>query len=727
MSILAPLYLLGALAIGLPILFHLIRRRPTGAIEFSSLMFLQPTAPRLTRRSRLENWPLLLMRALALFLLAAAFARPFYRKAESVSSDETRQRIVMVIDRSASMQRPKLWEQAKSDAQKLINDLSDRDQLAIIAFDRQPTALFSFEQSADLDAPQRRIAALSVVDGISPTWHATNLGRAISYAADMATQFEADDAAKQSGAEDALQSGAFDSSRIVLISDMQQGGEIESLQQYTWPKKLSLEVRRVAIENRTNASAQILQDGQYAEKSDRVRVRVSNAPDSESSRFTLGFVGGKGNGSGEAATELPVQVPPGESRVVRMPIPDPGVTTMAVSGDDQTFDNQRYLVSREPEQLDLLFIGPAVDQSQSESTAQGSNARDSLLYYLERIPLQNLLGEVTVRQVSPDKLTAVPSVATTPLVVVAQSLSTDVAERLKEYVIEGGRVLFVMADAKDVDMRSSIASVIEMPDDAFQITESKVDDYVMFANIDFGHSIFQPMSDPQFNDFTKIRFWSHRTINQVPGDWSVVARFDDGDPALLENQIDGDGRVWVLTAGWQPSSSQLALSTKFLPLVYSWIGRLSGEINAYGSTTVGQSPPFRVSPTATISDPSGVSFEYAKTSDSDRINQPGIYTYNDEGVAPKRFAVNLAESESLTTPLENESLERFGIRLGNASAAVQSEVVKRQLRDIELEKQQKIWQWLLVAALALLAIETIWGGLLSRGSPGPVVAKKAAA
>ena len=45
MSLLAPLYFLGALAIGLPILFHLIRRQPKGEVEFSSLMFLRPSPP----------------------------------------------------------------------------------------------------------------------------------------------------------------------------------------------------------------------------------------------------------------------------------------------------------------------------------------------------------------------------------------------------------------------------------------------------------------------------------------------------------------------------------------------------------------------------------------------------------------------------------------------------------------------------------------------------------
>ena len=79
MSFLAPLYVAGALAIGLPILFHLIQRRPRGEKTFSSLMFLSASPPRLTRRSRLDNLLLLLLRAAALILIASAFARPFLR------------------------------------------------------------------------------------------------------------------------------------------------------------------------------------------------------------------------------------------------------------------------------------------------------------------------------------------------------------------------------------------------------------------------------------------------------------------------------------------------------------------------------------------------------------------------------------------------------------------------------------------------------------------------
>jgi len=80
MSFLAPLFLLGAAAIALPVIFHLIRRTTRERTPFSSLMFLNPSPPRLTRRSRLEHLLLLALRCLVLLLLAAGFARPFFRK-----------------------------------------------------------------------------------------------------------------------------------------------------------------------------------------------------------------------------------------------------------------------------------------------------------------------------------------------------------------------------------------------------------------------------------------------------------------------------------------------------------------------------------------------------------------------------------------------------------------------------------------------------------------------
>ncbi len=706
MSVLAPLYLIGALAIGLPIVFHLIRRRPTGAIEFSSLMFLQPTPPRLTRRSRLENWPLLLLRALALLLMAAAFARPFMRKSESSASDEVGRRLVLVVDQSASMRRPGIWQRAIDDARSVINRMAAKDQFAIVNFDEQPTVLFSFQQSTQLDRGQRKQAALSIIEDLSPTWRSTNMARAISFAADTVSQFESDDAATAPDNQSATANGE---ATVVLISDMQQGSQIEGLQQYAWPKNLRLQIHRIDPDDPTNAHAQILSDGQVADESDRVRVRVKNASDSQTARFHLAFVE---NETPHNEIEMPIQVPPGESRVVRMPLPDPSDKSLVLSGDAQTFDNQRFIASPEKEALTLLFLGPDPEVSGKVQAGNESQVRDNLLFYLQRVPLSHSRADVTVRRIDEEQLTVVPPAKTTPLIVVAQSVSNDVAERLQQYVADGGRVLFVLSRPEDKDLRSAIATVSGIDEESFSIDESVVKDYAMLSQIDFAHPVFRPMADPQFNDFTKVRFWSYRLIQPIPKPWSVLANFDVGGPAMMEFQNNA-GRAWVLAAGWQPSSSQLALSTKFLPLVFSFFGNNHTNQSAYDSITVGAMPPFAPQHNATITKPDGSEFDFVDNTVGDHIDQPGVYRYND-GETSKPFAVNLAASESDTTALDDEALERFGIKLGKPISVIEREAMKRQLRDIELEKQQKIWQWLLAVALGLLAIETLWSGLISR-------------
>src|SRR3954453_14732413 len=121
MSFLTPLYALGLLAVAAPIVFHLIRRTPRGEVPFSSLLFLSPSPPRLTRRSRLDQLLLLLLRATALVLFALAFARPFFREAAGLNlRDVEGQRVALLIDTSASMRRGDLWARARAEARKAL-------------------------------------------------------------------------------------------------------------------------------------------------------------------------------------------------------------------------------------------------------------------------------------------------------------------------------------------------------------------------------------------------------------------------------------------------------------------------------------------------------------------------------------------------------------------------------------------------------------------------------
>ena len=160
MSFLAPLFLFGALAVALPVVFHLIRRTSKEKITFSSLMFLQPTPPRVTRRNRLENIFLLVLRCLVLCFLALGFGRPFFQKPMAPESPTgIGRKIVLLVDSSASMRRQNLWPLALANAEAVLTATSPADQVALFTFDQQAHSLVSFEQWSSMNSGER--AALS--------------------------------------------------------------------------------------------------------------------------------------------------------------------------------------------------------------------------------------------------------------------------------------------------------------------------------------------------------------------------------------------------------------------------------------------------------------------------------------------------------------------------------------------------------------------------------------
>ena len=105
----------------------------------------------------------------------------------------------------------------------------------------------------------------------------------------------------------------------------------------------------------------------------------------------------------------------------------------------------------------------------------------------------------------------------------------------------------------------------------------------MLSEIKFDHPLFAPLAGAQFNDFTKIHFWKHRVIKlESLFDWKVLAKFEAGDAAIVE-KADDKGMLVVLASGWNPADSQLARSSKFVPLM---LGLLEGRSNvAFGGAS----------------------------------------------------------------------------------------------------------------------------------------------
>ncbi len=95
------------------------------------------------------------------------------------------------------------------------------------------------------------------------------------------------------------------------------------------------------------------------------------------------------------------------------------------------------------------------------------------------------------------------------------------------------------------------------------------------------------------------------------------------------------------------------------------------------------------------------------------ITEPGFY-YLTDGMNEQAVAFNIATSESLTDTIGVDEWERLGVPLKPLQDETVEPSVRRQRRDVELEQNQAFWQWMVVAVIALLAIEGLIRGLIDR-------------
>lgn len=689
MGLLHLVYLGGLAAISLPLLFHLIRRTPRGRQTFSSLMFLSPSPPRVTRRSRLDHLLLLLVRAAILVLLAFAFARPFFRESAWLPLAELpRRRIAILLDASASMRRGDLWRQAVAKAEEVLDDLGPADDAALFTFGDGVHAAVDFAASsggtpaAQQDLIRRRLSELG------PGWQATNLGAAlVAVANELDAPRDGDAAAAEP--------------QLVLISDLQQGARTDALQAYSWPQRIPAVVHALAPSQSTNAALRLLADEEGREEAEP-RVRVANAANSTGEEFFVQWALEEPGAAGGDA--LPIYVPAGQSRVIRLPRPQgaEAADRIVLHGDDAEFDNVHYAVAPRIEEIQAAYLG-----GESADDPQG------LRYYLQLALADSPLRKIEVRTVRAGEPLELSGEERPKLVVATETLAPQAAEQVAEYVRSGGLLLAVL---KNREMGESLATIFAglTFEDA---GASDTNGYALLGEIDFTHPLFVPFASPRYSDFTKIHFWKHRPM-MLASDASAktLARFDNQHPAIIEQML-GSGRALLFASGWQPADSQLALSTKFVPLIQGVVDLACGGQGETANLTIGESLPLperSAQQQASVLKPNGQQVKLpADAVRFEETDLPGLYRLQ-IGDEEYRFAANLAAAESNTAPLEAAQLEQLGVRLASRLTRAEQAEQLRQQRDLELESRQKIWRWLIVAALAVIIFETWLAGWTAR-------------
>lgn len=690
MSFLAPLFLFGALAISAPIIFHLIRRTSRDRVPFSSLMFLRATIPRVTRQSRLENILLLLLRCLILLLLAFGFARPFVQKPILPDQNASQlKKIVLLVDTSASMRRENLWATALDRARSVLANIAVSDIVSIATFDRTVRQLVTFDEWSAMTPENRVPLSLQRLEAVKPGWFSTDMASALITTAEL---FD----------DNPTQDHLYGTRRIVLISDLQEGSKTAGLQGYEWPRGIECVAEALPVIRPSNAGFQVVIDAEGAlqlSTNTPPRLRVINSGDSVSDQFQVQWV------EPSASTNLNVYVPPGSSRVLSAPALAGGGfgERLVLNGDSADFDNTVYYVPQKAETVPVIYIG---NEDQIDA--------DQPLYYLKRAFQQTRRHVVTVFQhaVSDELPSSETDVA--KLIIVTDVLPDSQASRIRMFLESGSTVLFVL---RSVESAATLGALLNTaPLSASEIASKR---YAMFGEIHFEHPLFAPFADPRFSDFTKIHFWKHRQVEI--GDRpnvKTLAAFDDGSPALIEASV-GKGTLLALTSSWHPSDSQLALSSKFVPLLYSILDQATGLKSHRFQYWVGDNVVLsdtNAVQSATIRKPDGTEIQSGPGGEFSETDLPGIYTVLSAG-QPWRFAVNIDPAESQTAPLVAEDLERFGVPFPKEKANVKtarSEEKKTEQHATELESQQKLWRWIILIAVIAVAFETVFAGWLNR-------------
>jgi hypothetical protein len=342
------------------------------------------------------------------------------------------------------------------------------------------------------------------------------------------------------------------------------------------------------------------------------------------------------------------------------------------------------------------------------------------LYYLERVFVPTARQKVQVAVQKPGEPVKLNPETDPRLIILTAETPLNQSD-LARYLDRGGTVLAVVAAAGRAETLATLAGVAP-----FEFKEAAMSRDVMLGEIAFDHPIFAPLAAAQFNDFTKIHFWKYRRIDtSVFPDARVVARFENQDPALVEKPV-GKGRLFVLASGWNTADSQLARSSKFVPLMAGLIDPGDGAKMLAANLKVGDRVPLpprdRATRNTMIRKPDGTSEPIGPTTAFfDATDLPGVYTLELPG-GPLSFAVNLDPLESKTNPMGAESIEQRGVHLAQKAKKEVNPEERRQLHNEELESRQQIWRWLILAVIGILLLETWLAGRTANRS-GPVRAE----
>lgn len=665
MAFLNPIFLLGAIAAGVPVLVHLVRRTRAPRIQFPSLMFLRKIEQKIIRRRKLRNLLLLLIRCAAMLLLALAFARPFFTGSTPVSASGDHTSSVILVDGSYSMRYGDVFNRARQSARNMINDAASGDQLAVVLFSKSYQVLMPLKGD--------HAEASTAVNQMQPGLDSTDYLQAIQ------------------AADAILKDAGRGQHRIYLISDFQDAGWNRSAP----PVKLSADVKLFPIDVSDPKATNLAVTGVdsdavvYAQKyAGKVVARVNNfgADDAD---VTIEF----------KLNELPVERKPvrlgaGGTQNVEFTgfnVPEgSNRATVEITGDDFALDNKYFFTIKRENQSHVLAIDTATrGRSESFFLQQALAAGENNQY---------ALTVKSAGSVSPSELDASRAV-----IVNDAAISEGLAASLQAFIQRGGGLIIAAGKHTDAsDFNRSFGAIA--PAHLGEPVQSR--GYALMSQVKADHPVFGAFA--RSGRLTSTRVYGYHRATTKEGSLTLAA-LDDGSPIVVEGSA-GRGKVMLITTTLDTAWNDLPLTPMFLPLLRQMLEYLGGRESA-GSYTIGQA--FTASSDKDGSLPA-IDSPSAKRVDDARKNSSGEQSLDAGEIGFYRLryrdrdefvAVNLDTKESDLAKLSVDELIASVSPSADDRAAqsTQSPVLTAE----EKEAKQRLWLPLLLTVLMLFVAEAV--------------------
>ena len=688
MSLLTPWFLAGLGLLSVPIIIHLTHRQRSRVTVFPSLMFLRKLPFKSMNRRRIRHPLLFALRCAAIVLLALAFARPFLDTTEGVEGGSARD-VVLLLDVSASLGFGDRWEAALDSARAVLDGLGEGDRVAVASFDEQARERLSL--TLDLEA------ARTVLEGLSPTHLGTRLEAGLQLAGRILAEPE----------------GRVRD--VALISDFQRTGW-EDGDRVRLPDGVSLRAASVAGEAEDDAAANVALAEAALRTADGGRVRLvarlANMGETPVDALPVSLEVG-----GRTVATRPVDMPPrGTGTVVFEDLALPEGRSRArltIPGDGLEIDDVFRFVAASETGLRTLILG----------TSRG--AEDPSLF------LERALGIGEAPRIEASRAPAsgidAAGLSSIDFVVLNDGDLADAgrAGRLRDWVSAGGGLLIVLGPGARMGRWSAAGQGLlgAEPGPLVDVGEGR-----RLSWLDYDHPVFELFSTPRSGDFAGARFVRFWRVEPAEGT-AVLARFDSGEPALLEHVV-GEGRVLVWTSTLDRFWNDLVLQPVFLPFVHRlalhatgyreperWIA--AGGVLELGSLVGAGDEGFADGEGEwVLVDPTGDRHQLEIAEGPTWIGFPetGFYQVEarDDAARAVTVAVNPRIAESDLAPVATERVVEAVAgtaptgATGEGGATVDGE---------EVPRRAELWWLLLLLAALVLGVESVLANLWTRRRP----------